>query len=257
MTVEQRPEAADPPNPSNPQTPQTPHKPNNAKPKDSRRRRRTWRRIALGVVTVLSLATLSAVVPYLGFDEGASKVGIRPDVPFHFPLLMAHILTGGIALLLGPLQFYAPIRRRAPRVHRLIGRFYLLAGVVPSGITGFGVAMLTTRGWVAGAGFAMLSLFWLVSAAYGYAAVRRRDFGAHERWMRRNFAATFAGFTLRAWLGLLIVAQLPLLDPVYGGDSAALFAVAYATAAWMCWVPNVLLIEWWIRSRGVKGRARA
>ncbi|GAB3464625.1 DUF2306 domain-containing protein [Streptomonospora sediminis] len=256
--MEQRPEAADPPNPPTPQNESSPPKPNGAKPDDGRRRRqRTRRRIALGVVTVLSLGTLSAVVPYLGFDAAASKVGIRPDVPFHFPLLMAHILTGGLALLLGPLQFYAPIRRRAPRAHRLIGRLYLLAGVVPSGITGFGVALLTTRGWVAGAGFAMLSVFWLVSAAYGYAAVRRRDFGAHERWMRRNFAATFAGFTLRAWLGLLIAAQLPLLEPVYGGDSAALFAVAYSTAAWMCWVPNVLLIEWWIRSRAAKGRARA
>lgn len=199
---------------------------------------------------MLSVGTLAAiVVPYPGFYPESSKVGIRPDVPFHFPLLMAHILCGGVALLLGPLQFVKRIRREAPRAHRLIGRAYLLVGVLPSGIAGLGVAMLTTRGPVAASGFALLSVFWLVTAAYGYMAVRRRDYAAHERWMRRNFAATFAAFTLRAWLGLLIVAQLPLLGPVYGGDFEALFGTAYQAAAWLCWVPNALYIEWWIRTR--------
>ncbi|MDT0300814.1 DUF2306 domain-containing protein [Streptomonospora wellingtoniae] len=221
-----------------------------AGPKGGARRRRR-RRVVLGVVTVLSLGTLAAIVlPYLGFDPEDSKARLREDVPFHFPLLMTHLLTGSVALLLGPLQFFGPIRRRAPRAHRLIGRVYLLAGVVPSGIAGFGVALLTREGPVAGAGFALLSVFWLVSAGCGYAAVRRRDFRAHERWMRRNFAATFAAVTLRAWLGLLIFAQLPLLEPVYSGEFDALFSVAYTAAAWLCWVPNVLLIEWWVRTNG-------
>ncbi|QBI56486.1 DUF2306 domain-containing protein [Streptomonospora litoralis] len=212
--------------------------------------RRTRRRVALWGVTVLSVGTLAVIVlPYLGFDPNASQVGIRPDVPFHFPLLLVHIFTGGIALLLGPLQFFAAIRRRAPRVHQVVGRAYLLAGVLPSGIAGFGVAVLSTGGPVAAWGFAMLSVFWLVSAGYGVAAARRRDFRAHERWMRRNFAATFAGFTLRAWLGLLVAAQLFLLEPVYGGDFDALFAVAYGAAAWLCWVPNVLFVEWWMQAR--------
>ncbi len=222
---------------------------NPANPSDGGRRKR--RQAALVAVTVLSIGMLVTIVlPYLGFDSANSKVGLRADVPFHFPLLMVHILTGGVALLLGSLQFYAPIRRRAPRAHRLIGRIYLLAGVLPSGIAGLGVAALTTRGPLTAAAFALLSVFWLVSAAYGYTAVRRRDFAAHERWMRRNFAATFAAVTLRAWLGLLIFAQLPLLKPAYGGDFESLFQVAYVSAAWLSWVPNVVFIEWWIRTRG-------
>ena len=48
----------------------------------------------------------------------------------------------------------------------------------------------------------------------------------------RNYALTLAAVTLRI--------ELPLLQ-MAGGMT---FDQAYATIAWMCWIPNLVLAEW-------------
>ena len=57
--------------------------------------------------------------------------------------------------------------------------------------------------------------------------------------MIRSFALTFAAVTLRIWLG---ISQASGMD----------FDVAYPVIAWVAWVPNLLVAEWWIR----RGRRR-
>jgi Predicted membrane protein (DUF2306) len=210
---------------------------------------RRRRRVRVGVVTVLSLLVVGyALQRYGGFDPGASRVGLRPGVPWQFPLLMAHILTGSVALALGPLQLVRAIRRR-PRIHRYVGRGYLFAGVFPASVAGIGVAMLTTAGPVAAAGFAVGDVLWFTTALLGYRAARAHRYRDHERWMLRSLALTFAAVTFRVWLALLIVGQLPLLGAVYGGDFDSLFHTAYVTTTWVAFVPNVLVVSWWLRSR--------
>lgn len=44
----------------------------------------------------------------------------------------------------------------------------------------------------------------------------------------------FAAVTLRLYLPLLFLAGLD-------------FTEAYRIVSWVCWVPNLLVIEWWIR----------
>jgi ABC-type glycerol-3-phosphate transport system permease component len=78
-------------------------------------------------------------------------------------------------------------------------------------------------------------LFFLVKA---YAAARRRDFARHRAWMLRMF------FT-----GLTITTQR-LLVPVFivfaGIDSTEEFWNHFVTAAWLAWVVQLALAEWWI-----------
>ena len=52
--------------------------------------------------------------------------------------------------------------------------------------------------------------------------------------MLRSFALTFAAVTLRIWL--------PLLERAVGLD----FDIAYPAAAWLAWVPSLLLVEWFL-----------
>jgi hypothetical protein len=218
---------------------------------------RNRRRGRVALVTVLSvLIALYAAVPYLLLDPAVAeeKVGLRPEVPFHFPFLVVHALTGGIALLVGPWQFVRRIRRM-PRVHRYLGRVFLFAGVLPASVAGMVVAWLSTAGPVASLGFALLDLAWFGSALAGYRAVRTHRYRDHERWMIRAFALTFAAVTLRLWLVTLILVQLPLLHSVYHGDFHDLFRTAYAVVPWLCWIPNLLVVEWYLR-RGRHGRGR-
>ena len=210
------------------------------------------RRIAVGVVAVLSVAIVLYAVPVYLVPDGNSRVGIREDVPIHLPLLVVHAATAGIALLVGPFQFFGSIRRRHPKVHRTFGRVYLLAGVLPGSLTGIVVAVLTTAGSIALVSFVLLDVFWFYSALRAYRAVRARDFAAHERWMLRNFAATFAAVTLRVYLGLFIAVQIPLLEGFYGGDFEALFAVAYTASIVASIVLNLVFMEIHLRRKRSK-----
>ena len=146
-----------------------------------------------------------------------------------------HIVGSGIALLIGGFQFLPGLRSRRPDLHRWIGRTYLLA-VLIGGIGGLMLAGVATGGLVARVGFASLGALWLYSGWQAYSAIRARDIQSHRRWMTRNFALTFAAVTLRIYLGLSGVAGIPFED-------------FYPVVAWICWVPNLLVVEWWILSR--------
>lgn len=144
-----------------------------------------------------------------------------------------HFLGSATALLVGGFQFSARLRQSRPALHRWIGRIYLLA-VLGGGIGGFGLAMISHGGPPTHFAFSLLSALWLYSGLQAYRAIRAGDVAAHRRWMIRNFSLTFAAVTLRMQLGLLTV----VFDLT--------FDEAYLTVAWLSWVPNLVLAEWWL-----------
>ncbi|MFH5823747.1 DUF2306 domain-containing protein [Georgenia sp. AZ-5] len=232
-----------------------------AGPRRPNRRRTRRHRVLLGVVALLSLGVVGyAAVVYFGFDPSTSQVGLREEVPWHYPVLMAHITTAAVALAVGPLQFSRRIRAHR-RVHRWIGRTYLFAGVLPSALVGVPAALLSTGGPVAAAGLLVGDVAWGVTAVVAYRAARQRRYRDHARWMTRNFALTFAAVTFRIWLPLLILAQLPILGTVHRGDFDALFAAAYAITCWLAFLPNLFAVMTFQRrsrrSTAALGRAAA
>jgi len=92
---------------------------------------------------------------------------------------------------------------------------------------------------VASAGFGALGCLWLFAAYQGYRSAREGRFDAHRRWMIRSFALTFAAVTLRLDLPLLILSGAPFLP-------------GYRLISFLCWVPNLLLAEAYLR--GAFGR---
>lgn len=142
-----------------------------------------------------------------------------------------HIVTGGIALLVGWTQFIKAWRQRMPGMHRNLGKLYVLM-VCLSGVAGVYLAFHASTGWVAGLGFGSLGVVWLYVTLQAFRSVLRRDFRKHERLMIYSYSACFAAVTLRFWL--------PLLLGVFRLD----FSVAYPIVAWLCWVPNLLVARW-------------
>ena len=153
--------------------------------------------------------------------------------PGHWPVQAAMLRR--VALALGPLQFAASLRARHPRLHRNSGRLYLL-GVFVGGGAGLLLAFFAQGAWVAKAGFAALAVCWLHTAIRALVAILAGDVVAHRRWMVRNFALTFAAVTLRLYLPAALVSGVP-------------FEAAYPAIAWLCWVPNLLLAQAFLRSR--------
>jgi uncharacterized membrane protein (DUF2068 family) len=57
-----------------------------------------------------------------------------------------------------------------------------------------------------------------------------RQFASHRRWMIRSWALTLAAVTMRIYIPLFEVADLPEMP-------------AYRAISFLCWVPNLLIAE--------------
>ncbi len=143
-----------------------------------------------------------------------------------------HVIGGAVVIILGGFQFSTWLRQHYTQVHRWTGRIYLIF-VLIGGVGGLMIAPQSAGGPTAHFGFGLLALLWLFSGWQAYACIRRRDIQAHRAWMMRNYAMTFGAVTLRIYLGLLAGA---------GVD----FPEAYPLVAWLSWVPNLIIVEWYL-----------
>jgi uncharacterized membrane protein len=201
------------------------------------------KRFAHATLAFLSLGVaLYALVAYTALPLGALvHPDMRESFDAHAWTIRTHIFAAVLALALGPFQFIARLRTRWPAAHRTMGRLYLGIGVLVGGASGLYVAQFAYGGAVSRVGFSLLALAWLYTGYRAYSAIRRGDVATHRAWMTRNFALTFAAVTLRIWLPSSMVAGIPFED-------------AYPAIAWLCWLPNLLAAEIWLRSISAAGR---
>jgi uncharacterized membrane protein len=189
-----------------------------------------WVLLLLGAILAAGNAVLFMTVP--GYDDGVQR-----DRMFTIATIgYAHTLGGAIATMIGPFQFLGSLRRRHRRVHAWLGRLYLSC-VGLSALAGLYLSPNSYARNTFGIAFIALALAWLYTGTKAYLAIRGREVEAHRRWMVRNYALTYAAVTLRFEMPLLIVG----------------FGMAPITAlnivGWLCWVPNLIIVEMWMRRR--------
>ena len=186
------------------------------------------KRISWGIMTFFAMGIVLYAVRYFS---------LNPDVYFpqqqsvylaHQTGIIVHIIGGVLALSLGPFQFLNRLRARWPKVHRWMGRFYLI-GILLGGTAGLYMAFYAYAGIAASLGFATLALAWLFTGWMAYRAIRAGKKAVHRQWIIRNFALTFAAVTLRIWMMPLIM--------TFGETTG------YEIVAWICWVPNLIVAE--------------
>jgi uncharacterized membrane protein len=167
---------------------------------------------------------------------------LLPHVPFPAELdnfrerriaLSLHALGGAIALLAGPLQFVPRFRESNWNRHRLLGWIYCGA-VLLGWCASVWIAPQPQTGWIASAGFLTLGAVWIVATGVAVRFILRGDAMRHRRWMIRSFALTAAAITLRMYLPLIFVFHWN-------------FSIAYPAIAWLCWVPNAIGAEVYVR----------
>ncbi len=184
-------------------------------------------------------AVLSASVALFSYRYLAKAGPVPPNVAlnrFLTPWIIVHAASAATALLLGPVQFLPAVRRRWPRVHRWTGRTYVV-GCLAGGASALVLAAGISSGMIAGAGFGALGVVWMYVTGRGWRTARARRWPEHRRWMVRSFAMTFAAVTLRIYMPLAGVLGFDLMR-------------AYPAIAWLCWVPNAILAELYLRKGG-------
>lgn len=146
-----------------------------------------------------------------------------------------HLAGGIVAIVLGALQLNSRIRSKYLSAHRWLGRIYV-ASVIVGGTAGLVLATRSTGGLVTHFGFGMMAVCWVGSTLTAYRYIRAKNVSAHQDWMLRSYALTLAAVTLRIYLG---ISQANGMD----------FVPAYQAISWMCWVPNLLIVEWFVIGR--------
>jgi uncharacterized membrane protein len=101
-------------------------------------------------------------------------------------LLIPHVLFGTIALLSGPLQFSSRFRQRYLKLHRILGRAYVVS-VFIGAFTG--IALAAGRPGLPGT--TMQAAAWMVCTTAAFITARNRQITQHRQWMARSYAVTF------------------------------------------------------------------
>lgn len=176
--------------------------------------------------------------PYLAFDDRVAFLRIKQSVvslTWWKVAFYVHVFTSIFLLAAGFTQFSKQLLKRFPAVHRSIGKMYVFILLVLSGPAGLLLAIKANGGFWSQLAFTLLAILWWWFTWRAWRAILRGQVLLHHEFMLRSFALTLSAVTLRSWKWLIVFLWAP--PPM---DT-------YRLVAWLGWVPNLLLVEWWIR----------
>jgi uncharacterized membrane protein len=148
--------------------------------------------------------------------------------------LLPHGLAGACALLLGPMQFSDRLRQRYAKLHRVVGRIYVVGALIaaPLGtyIQYFNERLGSPRSFTIAAGVdgALLMTTTLIALAF----ILQGKVQQHRAWMTRSFAVA------------LIFVEVRVIGGITGWESLA----ATETIVWSCVAFSILsadiVLQW-------------
>ena len=178
----------------------------------------TWLRIPVTVLTLLMWASMILFGGYILARHGArfehnlatNDLATAIDRIFRGDSdtgklgILLHFLMGALILFVGPLQFFGPLRRNFPAVHRWMGRSYILAAIVTA--VG-GLTYIITTGTVGrmpmSIAFSLYGVLMLVAAMLTVTFAIRKDFERHRNWAIRLFALAIGSWLYRIEYGMI------------------------------------------------------
>lgn len=123
--------------------------------------------------------------------------GELADRPIWLGSLLIHVGAGIICLGSSFLQFFRPLLRRAPGLHRWLGRIYVSSALVLLAPTGFYLAFFAHGGVAGTVGFLVLGVLTVGTTWKGWIAMRQKRPAEHVDWMVRSFAMITTALTFR------------------------------------------------------------
>jgi hypothetical protein len=192
--------------------------------------------IATGLFFCLVMFTI--IYPYFSFrydiDFLLTKQLILHIVSWRIAFY-AHISSSLFVLFFGIFQFIKPLLLKQPKVHRIIGKAYIVLVLLISAPSGLIMAFYANGGMWAKTSFILISLLWWYFTFVAYRAAVKGNFKSHKANMYRSYAITLSAITLRTYVFLL-----PGFMNLHGKEM-------YILVSWLSWIPNLLVAEILIR----------
>lgn len=158
--------------------------------------------------------------------------------------MSAHLATGAIILLLGPVQLIGGVRRRWPAIHRWIGRIYVFTAAV-AGLGGLGFILIegTIGGAPMDAGFALYGGLMVLAAVETWRGARSRRFESHRIWAVRLFALAIGSWLYRMDYGFWLLAAHRI------GHTEDFRGPFDVVMSFFFYLPNLALAELFVKAR--------
>ncbi len=174
---------------------------------------------------------------YIPIDFDVAFLRIKQDEMqfLHYRIaFFVHVFTAIFTLLAGFTQFSSSLREQYPLLHSRIGWLYIVAILVFAAPSGLVLGYYANGGFWSQVSFGLLGVFWFWFTYQAWQSLRIQDYSKHRNYMIRSFALTFSAITLRLWKYIIVflVAPRPM--------------TVYRIVAWLGWVLNLLLAEYFI-----------
>lgn len=209
-----------------------------------------WRRPWIAPLMMLATAFLAfSVPPYLTFDPANSRLEPPQGNDVYYPLLVAHVLAGTIAMSTACFQIWPAFRARHRRGHRITGRIYVYAGALPGGLLGFYIGWYTSAGPSVRVANLVGSALWLFVTIVGLRMARQKRYNEHRRWMSRSFALAMSIVLSRVINVPATIVLMPQVDTTFGGSEALMRYSATSIGVWLSPLLLLLLADWVLERR--------
>lgn len=133
---------------------------------------------------------VSFVAPYFGAGDPLEQRRLS-----EICWLAAHFIFGFFALFLAPLQFFPAIRAKYPRMHRTIGKIYIIGTVGASCLAFYLLSSYPFPGSLISLVF--LDIIWLFTTILAWLFAKRQRFPAHRQFMIRSYVCALTFVYLR------------------------------------------------------------
>jgi hypothetical protein len=160
-------------------------------------------------------------------------------------LTRAHVLAGLVCVLAIPVQLSTRIRARYPHVHRRLGRFLMLVGMLV-GISAYAMVQVPVGGWVEMSAIIVYATAFLAALLTAWWHIRHHDIARHREWMLRALAILLGIATTRPVMGFFFATRTLThlaLEQFFG------------LAFWIGFTSTVIAAEWYIRGTRPTPRA--
>ncbi|MEL6821104.1 MAG: DUF2306 domain-containing protein [Calditrichota bacterium] len=186
------------------------------------------------IAVLFAIGIIIKSVEYLSPDFTR---GYLSDKAEHFHwfryALYAHMTAAPIAFFCGLFQFIS----LKSRYHKLAGRIYVFTILFFAAPSGLAMSFLAIGGLPSVLTFLALSICWFIYTFQAYQSARRKDFGAHARFMVGSYILTNSAILLRIFGYINNNWQL-----MPGPEG-------YVVISILSWLPGLLIYELFFASR--------
>ncbi len=167
-------------------------------------------------------------------------IGTRSELGKYFDIkwvLLLHITGGGIALLTGPFLLWEKFRNYNFKIHRMLGKIYLIAVLLSSSLAVYlSCSTAFAVNWAYAFSLQVWVSIWILSSIVAYYSVIKRKIKLHKEWMTRSYIVTLA----------FVVGALLLKIPFV--QNLGSFAEISPSIFWFAWAVPLYIYDLYLTS---------